>query len=133
MTEPFEAPHETTGDSVRVLERARLNVTGNTLARAMARRLVGALAARSPLRVDRLEQACRIAEALVDGCAAIGVPQELTVLLGPAEITMRVGPLQRGDAAKLLVADRDGTIGALASDTSVRSGHSGETLLVVVR
>jgi hypothetical protein len=118
--------------SVRVLERARLQVSG-PLAEPMARRLVGALAARAPLQIDRLEEACRIAEALVAACAASDAKQEITVLVGPGELTMRVGPLPPGRAAKLLAADPGHLILGLASDSSVRAGHSGETLLVVVR
>src|SRR4051794_32441586 len=99
--------------SVRVLHRARLRVDSGPLARPMARRLIGALAASVPLGVDRLEEACQIGEALVDACTAIGDTPELTVLLAPGELTIRVGPLAGGGAARLLRADRSGTIGRL--------------------
>lgn len=123
---------EATDQSVRVLHRARLRVDSGPLARPMARRLIGALAVTVPLGVDRLEEACQIGEAIVDACTAIGDTPELSVVLAPGELTIRVGPLAGGGAARLLRADRGGTIGRLATSTSVRDGHSGETVLITV-
>ena len=123
---------ERTDPSIRVLHRARLRVDSGPLARPMARRLIGALAATVPLGVDRLEDACRIGEAVVDACAAVGDTPELTVLLGTAELTIRIGPLPSGGASRLLRADRGGAIGRLATSTSVRDGHSGEMVLIAV-
>lgn len=121
------------------LERAHLSVTCGPLARALAARFVAALSAETQLPIDRVEEACLVAEALADRCAEITPDGELdlTVTVLPDRLELRVGPLRAGAAGRLLGTDAGqpggGAIRGLASSVETRRGRDGrETLRVVV-
>lgn len=121
------------------LERARLSVTCGPLARALAARFVAALSAETQLPIDRVEEACLVAEALADRCSEITPDGELalTVTVLPDCLELRVGPLCTGAAGRLLGTDAEqpggGAIRGLASSVETRRGRDGrETLRVVV-
>lgn len=121
------------------LERAHLSVTCGPLARALAARFVAALGAETRLPIDRVEEACLVAEALADRCAELTPDGELdlTVTVLPDRLELRVGPLLAGAARRLLGADAGlpggGAIRGLASSVETRRTRDGrETLWVVV-
>lgn len=120
------------------LERARLSVRCGPLARALAGRFVAALAAETGLAVDRVDEACMVAEALADRCGEVSPDGELSLTVGVQgdALELRVGPLEPGAAQKLLQRDAEfvpgGTIRGLASSVEIRSGRGGTEIVRVV-
>ena len=120
------------------VERARLVVGCGALARPLLTRFVAALAAETSLAVDRVDEACHVAEAISDRCSEL-TPDghvELAVVLRDDALEMRVGPLAAGAADELLQSDarqlEGGAIRGLASRVEVRRGRSGEETLRII-
>jgi hypothetical protein len=118
------------------LSRARLTVTCGPLARRLTGRLAAALAAETTLPLDRAQEAVLVAEALADRCADLTPDGEMTVTVDvrAAALTIRLGPLPRGNAGRMLAADSGGpgTLHALASSVETRRLRSGRESLVAV-
>lgn len=119
------------------LERARLVVGCGLTARGLVSRFVAALAAQADLPLDRMEEACLVAETIADRChevAACG-ELELAVTVVPGRLDLRVGPLNAGAAGRILGADRGrpgDLIRALATSVSVRPARGGTEVVRVV-
>lgn len=108
------------------LERSRLTVTCGDLARALVGRFVAALGADTSLPLDRVEEACLVAEALADryGEVAPRGEFELAVIVHDQRLELRVGPLEHGAAQRLLGSDAaspgGGAIRSLATSVDIR-------------
>lgn len=120
------------------LERARLTVRCGDLGRALAGRFVAALGAETTLPMDRVDEACLVAEAVADRCGEL-TPEgalELAVAVHGDRLELRVGPLRRGAADRLLRTDAEqlsgGVIRGLASSVDTRTLRGGAEVLRVV-
>ncbi|MCW3039459.1 MAG: hypothetical protein JWM31_1364, partial [Solirubrobacterales bacterium] len=67
------------------LERARLSVACGPLGRALVGRFVAALGAETRLAVDRVDEACLIAEAVADRCTELTPDGELQLAVAVHE------------------------------------------------
>lgn len=83
---------------------AVVTIRDPALAEAVLERVAGALAARVDLPVDRLLDAQIVLEAVAAGAARHGRGEALIVRFGaaPGTVSIRVGPLAEGAAARLL-------------------------------
>jgi hypothetical protein len=120
------------------LERARLSVRCGPLARTLAGRFVAALGAETELPLDRVEEAYLLAEAVADRCGEL-TPDgelELSVAVHGDRLELRVGPLERGAAHRLLSSDAGrrggGAIRGLASTVETRPLRGDREMLVVL-
>lgn len=118
--------------------RARLEVAPGAAARALAPRFAEALAARTTLGVDRVQEVGLVMDALVDGYDAILPGQTLDVAVSDLRsgIELAVGPLPLPQLHRVLahVAERGphgGVVSALASPVEVRPGREGRARLVL--
>ena len=99
------------------------------------RRVVGMLAARADLPLDRLDDAVLVADVIASRAAAYA-PESVHVSLEPGERTLwlRVGPLAPGGASALLgeaaVPDVGSVIVKLADEVHVDTEQAGEYLRV---
>lgn len=99
-------------------------------------RLVGALAARRDLSIDRVSDAVLVTDAIAD--AAPGRFEDGCVRLGLDEgddcVELKLGPMEAGGAeeirAELDVPGVGGSLEALVDELTVRSGSDGEYLVV---
>lgn len=120
------------------VERARLSVSCGPLARTLSGRFVAALGAETTLPLDRVEEACLVAEAVADRCGEL-TPDgelELSVAVHEDRLELRVGPLESGAAQRLLGADSGlkggGAIRGLASAVETRPLRGDRESLVVL-
>jgi len=117
-------------DSANGLPETRLAVAAGPLVGPVLRRVVGMLAARADLPLDRLDDAVLVADVIASRASSWS--QDLVhVTLQPGERTLwlRVGPLQKGGADALLgeaaVPDLGSVIVKLADEVEVdRDGES---------
>jgi len=99
-------------------------------------RLVGALAARRDLSIDRVSDAVLVTDAIAvaapgrfeDGCVRLGLDE------GDDCVELRLGPMEAGGAeevrAELDMPDVGGSLEALVDGLTVQSGSDGEYLVV---
>jgi anti-sigma regulatory factor (Ser/Thr protein kinase) len=99
-------------------------------------RLVGALAARRDLSIDRVSDAVLVTDAIAvaapgrfeDGCVRMGLEE------GVHYLELRLGPMEAGGAGEirdeLQVPDIGGSLEALADDLAVEGADDGEYLIV---
>ncbi len=99
-------------------------------------RIVGALAARRELSVDRLSDAVLVTDAIAaaaparfaDGRVKLGLED------GGEGIALRIGPMDPGDAAairrELEVPDVGGSLEALVDELAIEEGDDGEHLVI---
>jgi len=113
----------------------RLTVASGPLVGPVLRRVVGMLAARADLPLDRLDDAVLVAD-VIAARASPYAPDALSVALEPGHRTLwlRVGPLAPGGANALLgesaVPDVGSVIAKLADEVHVDSDGVGEFLRV---
>jgi hypothetical protein len=113
----------------------RLSVASGPLVGPVLRRVVGMLAARADLPLDRLDDAVLVADVIASRASA-WAPENVDVSLRPGERTLwlRVGPLQPGGAKALLgdaaVPDVGSVILKLADEVEVDTEGSAEYLRV---
>ena len=95
------------------------------------RRVVGLLAARADMPVDRVDEVILLAETMAQTAARHVAGERLGVRLGDADGTLRVefGPLEPGVAANGLSG---GELPADDDRAEVRSGEGGEYLVLTV-
>lgn len=110
-------------------------VTTGPLVGPVLRRVVGMLAARADLPLDKLDDAVLIADVVAQRAAPYA-PESVRVSLTPGEGTlwMRVGPLTAGGAQALL-EEADGlgsVILKVADEVHVDTGDAGEHLRVCI-
>lgn len=110
-------------------------VTTGPLVGPVLRRVVGMLAARANLPLDKLDDAVLVADVVAQRAGPYA-PESVRVNLTPGEGTlwMRIGPLTDGGAQALLegAADMGSVIRKVADDVDVDAGADGEYLRVCV-
>lgn len=112
-----------------------LTVGDPDLLRPVLSRVVGALAARQDLTVERLSDAMLLADA-ISADAASGFaqrPVEISLIDGDGTIDLRLGPMDSGAADRLREGLRlesiGGSLEALANDVRSESDDSGDYLI----
>jgi hypothetical protein len=119
----------------RVDEATDIAVTPGPLVGPVLRRVVGMMAARANLPLDKLDEAVLIADVIAHRAGPYAA-DAVQVSLHPGEGTlwMRVGPLSEGGAQALLEEEPDvGTvILKVADEVQVDTGADGEYLRVCV-
>jgi serine/threonine-protein kinase RsbW len=113
-----------------------VSISSGPLVGPVLRRVVGMLAARSDLPLDRLDEAVLIADVIANRAPAYA-PEQVVVSLRPAphELWMSVGPLTAGGAQALLASaghDLPSVIVKLADEVHIDGDGAGETLRVCV-
>jgi hypothetical protein len=113
-----------------------VSVASGPLVGPVLRRVVGMLAARADLPLDRLDDAVLVADLIAARAPAHSRDDSVRVTLDPAEraLSLRVGPLRPG-GGKALVVDAavpgvGNVIEQLADDLDVSSEDGSEYLLV---
>jgi hypothetical protein len=96
------------------------------------RRVVGILAARADMPVDRVDEVIVIAESLGHAAARHAADERLGVSLsdGDGSLRMEFGPLEPGTTAEALSSARDRSTNG--DHTEVRSGEGGDYLVLTV-
>ncbi len=108
----------------------RVSIAAGPLVGPILRRVVGMLAARADLPLDRLDDAVLVADVIASRASAYA-PESVTVQLSPGERTLwlRVGPLEAGGAQALLgdsaVPDLGSVIVKLADEVHVDTADAG--------
>ena len=132
MNESTASP---TDPSAAGLPETRLAVAAGPLVGPVLRRVVGMLAARADLPLDRLDDAVLVADVIASRASPYS-DDVVQVSLQPGERTLwlRVGPLRKGGADALLedaaVPDVGSVIAKLADEVHVDADGSGEFLRV---
>jgi serine/threonine-protein kinase RsbW len=122
-------------DTAEGLPETRLAVAAGPLVGPVLRRVVGMLAARADLPLDRLDDAVLVADVIASRASAWS-DELVQVSLQPGERTLwlRVGPLRKGGAEALLgeaaVPDVGSVIGKLADEVTVDEDGASEFLRV---
>jgi serine/threonine-protein kinase RsbW len=117
-------------------DETQLSVASGPLVGPVLRRVVGMLAARADLPLDRLDDAVLVADVVASRASAYA-PETVNVRLLPGDRTLwlRVGPLRPGGAGALLgkaaVPDVGSVILKLADEVQVDTEDSGEEYLRV--
>jgi hypothetical protein len=113
-----------------------LSVASGPLVGPVLRRVVGMLAARADLPLDRLDDAVLVADVIASRASAYA-PESVNVQLAPGDRTLwlRVGPLRAGGAGALLgeaaVPDVGSVILKLADEVHVDTAEGGDEYLRV--
>ena len=124
------------GDGADIIKAADLKIGGRELIAPVLARIVGALAARHQIAVDRLSDAYLVTDALAAGAPAAFPDGQTCFSVADDEegIDLRVGPVPRGmgEALRegLSVPAAGGSLESLADETRVEEGEQGEYLLV---
>lgn len=112
-----------------------LSVEDPEFLRPVLGRVIGALAARQDLTMDRLSDAMLLTDA-ISADAASGFPQrpvQVSLLDGDGEIDLRLGPMDEGSAERLREGLRleslGGSLESLASEVRSESDDAGEYLI----
>jgi serine/threonine-protein kinase RsbW len=130
-----KAPTED-GDGERIVTAADLKIAGRELIAPVLARIVGALAARHRIAVDRLSDAYLVTDALAAGAPAAFPNGQSCFSVADDEggIDLRVGPVLPGAGEGLReglsVPASGGSLESLADEMRVESGEGGEYLLV---
>ncbi len=130
-----KAPAED-GDGGDVTATADLKIGGRELIAPVLGRIVGALAARHRIAVDRISDAYLLTDALAAGAPAAFPDGQTCFSVADDEegIDLRVGPVSpgMGEALRegLSVPAIGGSLESLADETRVEEGERGEYLLV---
>jgi serine/threonine-protein kinase RsbW len=117
-------------------ERTEMIVDRSEFIGPVLSRMVGALAARRDLSVDRVSDAVLVTDAIAaavparfaDGRVRLGLDED------PRGIDLRVGPMEAGAAARICeeleVPDVGGSLEVLADELTVEQGADGEYLVI---
>ena len=117
-------------DATGTPDATEISVAAGPLVGPVLRRVVGMLAARADLPLDRLDDAVLVADVVASRASSFA-PESVSVRLQPGERTLwlRVGPLQPGGAQALLgdgaVPDLGSVILKLADEVHVDSADAG--------
>ena len=136
--EPSEE-ESSTSEVPEASEEAELRMPTGELLGPVLSRVISVLASRADLSIDRLSDAVLIGDAVSAG-AQHGFPDG-TALLGvqgeEGEVTLRVGPLQGGQAEKLRerlrLPELEGSVESLADGVEIESREDGESLVLRIR
>jgi hypothetical protein len=113
-----------------------VSIASGPLVGPVLRRVVGMLAARADLPLDRLDDAVLVADLIAARAPAHVAAETVDVSLqpGPRTLSLRVGPLRPGGGEALVVDAAVPGVGnvieQLADDLSVATGDGGEFLEV---
>ena len=113
-----------------------VSIAAGPLVGPVLRRVVGMLAARADLPLDRLDDAVLVADVIAARAPAHSVDEQVSVALTPGERTLglRIGPLQDGGGDALIVDATVPGVGnvieQLADDVTVEADGAGEFLRV---
>ena len=113
-----------------------ISVASGPLVGPVLRRVVGMLAARADLPLDRLDDAVLVADLVAARAPAHSATETVDVALEPGarSLSLRVGPLRPGGGEALIVDAAVPGVGnvieQLADDLSVSPEDTGEYLLV---
>ena len=125
----------TTSPELRVESATEIAVTAGPLVGPVLRRVVGMLAARANLPLDKLDEAVLVADVIAQRAGPYA-PDAVQVSLAPGEGTlwMRIGPLAAGGAQALLeeAPDVGSIILTVAEQVHVDTADDGEYLRVCV-
>jgi serine/threonine-protein kinase RsbW len=117
-------------------DRTEMVIDSSELLAPVLARVVGALAARRDLSIDRVSDAVLVTDAIAgtapehfaDGCVRLGLDER------PGSIDLRVGPMEAGAAARiredLEVPDVGGSVETLADELTVEESGDGEYLII---
>jgi anti-sigma regulatory factor (Ser/Thr protein kinase) len=117
-------------------EEAELQIEGPRVVAPVLERVIGALAARHPIGIDRLSDVLLLADAVSDEAprAFADGPYRFAVGDGDGGIDIRVGPLPEGASERLRsglsLPEVGGSLETLADQVSVEEGDAGEYLVV---
>ncbi len=117
-------------------EEAELQIDGRAIVAPVLERVIGALAARHPISIDRLNDLFLLADAVSDGAPQVveGGPYRFAVGDGDGGIDLRVGPLPAGASERLRsglsLPEVGGSLETLADAVAVEEGEAGEYLVV---
>lgn len=118
------------------VDRTRLSVAAGPLAGPVLARVVGMLCARAALPLDRLQDAVIVADTVAAHAPAETLDGRLAVSIasGDGTLDMRIGPLHRGGAERLIgratLPEAGDVIGRLADTVRTESGTAGDYLSV---
>jgi serine/threonine-protein kinase RsbW len=124
------APVETSTDATEIVV-GRSELLGPILAR-----VVGALAARRDLALDRISDALLLTDAIADAAPGRFADGEVRLALAEGEkgLELRLGPMEEGGAeqirGQLSVPDVGGTLEALADEFAVEGGEGGDYVAI---
>ena len=114
----------------------RVSIAAGPLVGPVLRRVVGMIAARADLPLDRLDDAVLVADLIAARAPAHVAGDRVDVALepGPRSLSLRVGPLREGGGQALIVDAAVPGVGnvieQLADELSVDTGDGGEFLQV---
>jgi serine/threonine-protein kinase RsbW len=117
-------------------EKAELRIEGDEVVGPILERVIGALAARHPIGIDRLNDALLLADAVSAEVprAFADEPYRFAVGDGDGGIDLRVGPLPEGASQRLRdglsLPSVGGSLETLADHVAVEEGEAGEYLVV---
>jgi serine/threonine-protein kinase RsbW len=113
-----------------------ISITAGPLVGPVLRRVVGMVAARADMPLDRLDDAVLIADIVAERVPAYssGGRVEVELSAGHRELTLRVGPVRPGDGAAVVegaaVPGVGNVIEQLADSIEVDSGADADFLVV---
>ena len=120
------------------LAETRVTIAAGPLVGPVLRRVVGMLAARADLPLDRLDDAVLVADVIGSRASAHSVDGHVTVSMvsSPRSLAMRVGPLKPGGADGLVVdasiPDIGNVIERLSDEVVVERSEGSEYLRVAL-
>lgn len=113
-----------------------VSVAAGPLVAPVLRRVVGMIAARADLPLDRLDDAMLVTDLVAERAQdhMVGSTVDLVVQPGQRSLTLRIGPLRPGGASALLedsaVPGFDGVIEQLTDEISVAEDGGNEFLVL---
>jgi len=127
---------EASGRSEVSVGATRVSIASGPLVGPVLRRVIGMLAARADLPLDRLDDAVLVADLIAARAPAHMAASTVDVVLetGPRTLLLQLGPLRPGGGDALIVDAAVPGVGnvieQLADEVSVVSGDDGERLEV---
>jgi anti-sigma regulatory factor (Ser/Thr protein kinase) len=121
---------------VEAIEETEINVASPELLAPILSRVIGALAARQDLTIDRLSDAVLLGEAIAADAPAGFSDREVRVSLADADgaVELRLGPMEPGSAQRLReqleLPEVGGTLEALADEIATDEAGDGDYLNV---
>ncbi len=118
---------------------ADLKIGGSELVGPVLERVIGALAARHPIGIDRLSDLLLLADAVSDGAPRAFADDRYRFGVGDGDggIDLRIGPLDVGGGQRLRqgleLPEVGGSLEKLADEVELESDESGEYLVVRIR
>ena len=119
-----------------VAERTEISVAEPDMLQPVLTRVIGALAARQDLTIDRLSDAVLLGDAISADAATGFADGEIRLALADSEgaLEMRLGPMEEGSAEhlrqRLAVPEVQGSLEALADEVRTEQGREGDFLTV---